>query len=377
MNDFQTKLYNDLLYLTNINEAFFFKDQILDGCVYRVFSYRLASYSDFLSPNALECRGIMFKLLNNTPVELSALPMMKFFNVNENPFTMDLDFNDIIEISLKMDGSLMSTYLHLGELRIKSKTALESEHAINAMNWLNLPKNIDFKQQLFELTVDNKTVNLEYTSPEPRMRIVVGYQEPRLTILNVRNKTNGSYCSKYDIPLHLNEIIDHWVDLVFVNDGPSFVDSITNMVGIEGYVIQLPSGLRVKKKTLWYCALHKSKDNVSNPKNLFNCVLDETTDDLRNLFCDDQYSLRLITEMEEFAGKIYNHLVNVVENFYEINKHLDRKEYAIKGQTELNNREFTLAMLKYTNKSFSYKEMMKKWYKEFGVLDKPSSEIVE
>ena len=152
MNDFQHTLYNDLLKLTQTNEAFFYKDQELDDQTYRVFSYRLASYTDFLAPNSLECRGVMFRIIDEKPVELSALPMEKFFNDQENPFTIGLNYNNIKQVTLKMDGSLMSTYIHNGQLRIKSKTALGSDHAINAMRWLDLPENAEYKKQLLTLT---------------------------------------------------------------------------------------------------------------------------------------------------------------------------------------------------------------------------------
>ena len=196
MNDFQHTLYNDLLKLTQTNEAFFYKDQELDDQTYRVFSYRLASYTDFLAPNSLECRGVMFRIIDEKPVELSALPMEKFFNDQENPFTIGLNYNNIKQVTLKMDGSLMSTYIHNGQLRIKSKTALGSDHAINAMRWLDLPENAEYKKQLLTLTRYGWTVNMEYTSPEPYMRIVIGYQEPKLTILNIRSKADGNYLNK-------------------------------------------------------------------------------------------------------------------------------------------------------------------------------------
>ena len=91
MNKFQLNLYNDLFALANSNEAFFFKDQELDNLVYRVFSYRLASYNDFCAPGAFESRGIMFEMDQETPIRLAAMPMEKFFNDSENPFTMNLD----------------------------------------------------------------------------------------------------------------------------------------------------------------------------------------------------------------------------------------------------------------------------------------------
>ena len=373
MNTYQLKLYNELIALTLDNDAFFFKDQVLDEVEYRVFSYRLASYSDFLAPSALECRGIMFEMDNSLPIRLASLPMEKFFNVNENPMTMGLDFTDINQVMLKMDGSLMSTYIHNGELKIKSKTSLSSTHAINAMRWLDLEKNKSLKESLTLLTNEDFTVNMEYTSPEPAMRIVIGYQEPKLTVLNVRDRLTGEYFSKEIlVGLYLESIqsiVDHWVETIIVFDGPKFTESIQEMVDIEGYVIQLNSGQHVKKKTEWYSVLHHSKDSINNPRRLYECILSETIDDLRVMFTDDPYSMKAIDDMECFVNGIYNSLVKNTESFYQENKMLDRKDYAIKGQAELDNKEFAICMQLYLGKSFSYKELMKKWYKDFGVAD--------
>lgn len=368
MKEFQTKLYNELLELVWSNEAFFFKDQVLDDITYRVFAYRLASYSDFLLPSALECRGIMFEVKDGNPIRLAAMPMEKFFNISENPMTMDLDFNNIKQVMLKMDGSLMSTYIHKGELRIKSKTSLSSDHAINAMRWLDLPEQAEFKTELYRICCLGFTVNLEYTSPEPNMRIVIGYQEPRLTVLNIRSIFTGNYLQKEDLDFY-EETRNHWVDNIEVENGTEFIESIANMTGIEGYVIQLNSGQHVKKKTTWYSVLHHTKESINNPRRLYECVLEEAIDDLRVMFADDAYSMKAIADMEIFVNGIYNHLVKRTETFYEENKDLDRKDFAIKGQQELDKKEFAIVMLIYTGKEFSYKELLKKWYDDFGLSD--------
>ena len=60
------------------------------------------------------------------------------------------------------------------------------------------------------------------------------------------------------------------------------------MQNIEGYVIRLASGQRVKIKTAWYLALHHTKDSINSPRRLFEAVLEEATDDMRSLFYDDK-----------------------------------------------------------------------------------------
>jgi hypothetical protein len=73
--------------------------------------------------------------------------------------------------------------------------------------------------------------------------------------------------------------------------------------------------------------------------------------------------------MELFVEGKYNHLVDTVERFYERNKHMERKDYAILGQKELEKMHFGLAMSKYTGKPVNYKEFMAKKWKEFGLKD--------
>lgn len=82
---FAKNLFNDLMKLVNEeNSPFYFVDQYFEETYYRVFSYRLANYTDFCKPNALECRGHMFEVTDKGEfISLISLPMAKFFNYNE------------------------------------------------------------------------------------------------------------------------------------------------------------------------------------------------------------------------------------------------------------------------------------------------------
>lgn len=119
------QLFDQLVLLTLESETFYAQDFQLDSSVYRIFNYRLSSYSDFLRPAALECRGIMFELdeQNRCIKRLASRPMQKFFNLNENPMTMDLDLSKVDTVELKADGSLMSTYTHTTTNFVSSRRA--------------------------------------------------------------------------------------------------------------------------------------------------------------------------------------------------------------------------------------------------------------
>lgn len=377
MNDYQLKLYNDLIELADTDEAFFYKDFYVDETVYRIFNYRLASYMDFLKPSALECRGVMFEVADGLVVRLVTLPMEKFFNLHENPMTMNLDLSEVDDVELKADGSLISTYLHDHTLRLKSKGSLESDQALDSMAFLEHPDNYEFKMQLQVLAALGYTVNMEWCAPHNR--IVLSYENPQLTVLNIRNNATGEYVDYYDVVSReeeFYEIEERWIEKLDIKDHAKFVSEIPDMEGVEGYVVRLVStGQRVKIKTEWYLVQHRAKDSINSPRRLFEACIEEATDDLRSLFYDDPIVIGMIDEMEQFAEGIYNHTVDSVEKFYDANKGLERKEYAILGQQELDKKIFGLAMSKYLGKDCDYKAFLRKHYKSFGVADDPVGEL--
>lgn len=375
-NAYQKQLYSDLMDLTESLECFYFKDFELGNSIYRIFNYRLASYTDFLKPNALECRGHMFELDDGEMVRLASLPPEKFFNLNENPFTTNLDLSTIVSVEIKKDGSLTSSYVHplhrSPNLRLKTKGSLSSSHSIEATKWLK--ERDDLYHEVRTLTLAGFTVNFEWCSPEPEHRIVLGYEEPHLTVLNIRDNRTGEYVDRDSLLVYNHPFIrNNWVDRIDDKNPEIFCAKIPEMENIEGFVVRLPSNQHVKIKTTWYLTRHYVKDSINAPRRLFEAVLEEATDDMRSLFHDDPVAIKLIEDMEQRVDKLYNHYVDIVERFYERNKELTRKDYAILGQKKLPGLAFPLAMNKYIGRDFSYKEWMKSHWKDFGIKD----EIIE
>ena len=80
----QIELFNQLVELVKTNEAFYKQEFKLGNSTYWIFNYRLATYTDFLAPGALWCRGTMFEVTQNGDfMRLASLPMPKFFNLGE------------------------------------------------------------------------------------------------------------------------------------------------------------------------------------------------------------------------------------------------------------------------------------------------------
>ena len=319
MNKFQEDLFNDLMHLVDDHESFYYKDHVKDDVVYRIFNYRLVSYSDYVkSPVAFESRGIMFKMNGETPSELSAMPMEKFFNVNENPYTENLDFTKIVSVTPKFDGSLISTFMHNGKLALKSKGSLSSIQAVEALAWISTRS--VYLSSLYRAENDGYTVNLEWVSP--MNRIVILYDYPELVVLNIRDKATGEYIDIKDY----NEFL--FQKSVFNNDiviHDNFVKDAYSEEDIEGYILEFENGQRAKLKTEWYCKLHRSLDDVTNVKKLTACILDECVDDLKSMFHDNEYLIKHINMVERMVDREYNHLVDTIEDFHNTNKDLERK----------------------------------------------------
>ena len=77
-------LFEDLTALCSGEESSFYSvDHVRNGVTYRVFTYRLASYTEFQQRNAIECRGHTFRLDGENDWTLASLPMQKFWNYGE------------------------------------------------------------------------------------------------------------------------------------------------------------------------------------------------------------------------------------------------------------------------------------------------------
>lgn len=342
MIKYNQQLFKDLMDLVERDESFFFKDFNLEDKVYRIFNYNLASWTSFQQPGAMDCRGAMFEVSDISNPVLASLPPQKFFNYEEGG--VDHSACQLGDKMIKMDGSLISTYLHKNQLFLKSKGSLFSSQANDAMTLLD--KDQEFKAELERLVKQGYSVNLEYTSPTNR--IVIAYQEDGLTILSARNHETGEnlFATKLKNKLvsdgHSKVMLDKMVpfeDLRGQNiQQLKFVDEIRQEKEGEGYVMEFiredGNSYLGKVKNLKYIALHHTKDSVNSPKRLFETIINEASDDLRTMFADDAFVLKMIEDMEKHVQPIFNHIIMTVKEYVEENKGLPRKDFAIKTKNE-------------------------------------------
>ncbi|CAH1068093.1 RNA ligase and tail fiber protein attachment catalyst [Acinetobacter phage vB_AbaM_Kimel] len=328
------QLFENLMALVDPNDfsKFFYKDFTTNmGTQVRIFSYNYASYTDWLQDDALECRGIMFEMDGDKPVCIMARPMQKFFNLDETPFTQNLDLNKIAYGMVKADGSLISTYVDKGYLRTKSKTSIFSTQAIEAQMLLSNIDHVDLHNRCLELANEGFTCNFEYVSPGNR--IVIAYPERALILLNVRNNETGEYVPYSELirdPVLRRYVVESF-PLSDTVDRSAMVEEIRASEDIEGYVFVMEDGLTFKLKTAWYSNLHRVKDTINNDKDLFAVIVDGGSDDLKSLFEDD-YSRNKIETYEKIFFDYLRESLQELNSFNKIHAGSDRKTYAITSQ---------------------------------------------
>lgn len=372
-----TKIYSDLNKLCETNEAFFFKDfTSVGGGTYRIFSYRLASYSDFLADSAFEARGSMWEIRpDGSLIRCACRTMDKFFNAYENPFVMfpkDVPSTEIELAMDKLDGSVISTFMdNDGVLRVKSNGSLHSEHAYNSTKMIQ--DDTALYHALCAADYAQYTVTLEYTSPE--FRIVLPYQKEELTVLSLRHRSTGELLDVDKLKKRFPVLYNKSVFAKYGKIDKTFpmretlkesIEAVRSMQDIEGFVVRLKDGTMFKVKTDWYCALHFTKDSINVDSRLYEAVLQGGSDDLKQLFSTDNYCLEKIEKMENLIFMCYNKLQADVESFVQANKHLGRKEFALAVTSTLPNvlNRQGLAFALYNGKPVDYKEVLQKYMKE-------------
>lgn len=372
-------MFKNLMHLCeNPDLGFYYVDDVYeeDDHLYRIFSYRLVgSYNMWLLPDALNCRGTMFRKNKTTNAwDLVCLPMPKCFRLGENPIIMEQQKTfGRLSMFAKHDGSLISTFVDAnGHLGVKSKTSLKSAHAKLAkqyiddaltklMEWINgIPGYRAWVNQ--DLAVN--TFNFELTSDDPDLRIVLKYDKTELKPLNVRSIVDGKVLSFNGL---------RWA----VRDVEEIIKHCEDKTGIEGYIVHDSNNdVYFKIKTGWYDTLHSSKFSFSE-ENVVRMILEESIDDYISIHSDDIGMKNKINEIVERTVPKYNHLMQKVESFYHDNQNLAKRDYAILGQKELQGVEFTLAINLFTKKCDSKQHtidlLMKHWK---DIFNQPTKETV-
>lgn len=271
-----------------------FKVEEVNGVPIGIISYMISDKELWENDLALEARGIAFDVLTGQCI---CLPLNKFFNVGESTDTQtDLIKDQFVECFEKRDGSMVTPVLVNGKLFWKTKKSFFSDVAVLAQSMV--PDNVTelaWYCQLFKLTPI-----FEFTHPDSR--IVLDYSgEPNFTLIAIRDTVNGKYLSweKVESIAKLHENVP--TVKKYEKTWSEILDDVDNKKDIEGYVLVLKDGRRVKIKTKWYLDMHHTMTDLRE-RDAVEAILNETIDDMKSLLSSQGMDLTVIEELESLVA---------------------------------------------------------------------------
>lgn len=376
--------YDEMMNLCNSIDNFDYVDEITYGRHTRSFNYRLDILNSFTKIGGRNFRGTTYDIETK---ELLALPFFKFFNYNQSLFTKDDEVEKwkIKSIYEKVDGSLVYFYIVNGNLVCRTQRSSTNMQSIVSLNIVKR----DLKLEEFITTMIFKGYTPMFEFLSPANRLIVRYNFETLCYLGSRNRYTGDILYPNDdhekllngVEMYKNPIISTYPIVENLKTVENVVkeckqDKFNNIFTKlktfrkykifnkiiewiynryrnkvrEGYCIVFDNGEIVKVKRVNYLYLFKIKDNMESDKEIVKCLFDNRLDDIISEFKEDPIILSNINTIIECVDDTWNRWNSNAKSFYETNKSLDRKDYAIKANKELNGTEFTIAMNYYSNK---------------------------
>lgn len=250
-----------------------------------VINYVYSDDSVFPNDNSFEtqirreCRGLIFDQTGR----LIRRPFHKFFNLNEKEHTKheNVNWDSVVEIQTKLDGSLVAPYI-LNDRLIWGTKAGETEYSAIIEKFLEDKQHIvDFVKLLISM---NMTPCFEFTSPN--YPIVVHYDDTELRLLAIRDMFSGVYLTRD----HILAIIDNFcrgdqtIPLVhswsFHGNEFELIKQIEEETNGEGVIVVMSDGERIKIKSLWYVGLHRTRSAILQEHHLVNLIVTDKIDDV-------------------------------------------------------------------------------------------------
>lgn len=297
----------------------------------RIFIYDKNINPDaFNDPLIQEFKGLSFEMDGDQPIDIISRPIEK---IKEIP--TDLKFNNVDIVTKKIDGHMVSSYISGGYPFLKTAESLYSDEALSATALLNSTQYLDLRKHITENV--GYTYNFEYTSPETC--IVLNYDEPRLTLLSVRNNISGE-----DVPLKQlfsdSILRKYLVEFTYFKDSDSFFNFLDNIKcadNVEGVVITTKENKKFKLKSDWYKNVYRLKNHVLESQNLVYYVAESETDDLKQAFKNQKNAIHKIEVYEQAFITLLKTTIPKVENFYKQNHGYDIMTFTTNATIESSN----------------------------------------
>lgn len=164
-------------------------------------------------------------------------------------------------------------------------------------------------------------------------RVVIDYPEDNLILTGMRYNDTGfylnyetmkNYATSWNIP------VVQAVNGLAVQNINLFVNQVREWDDGEGVVVRFDNGHMVKIKTDDYVLRHKSKDSISQEKNVIDCILQDAVDDLIPLLTpeDSERIQRFQTAFFESLNEVSYEMAELFKRGNEM--YSNKKDFAVK-----------------------------------------------
>lgn len=283
-----------------------------------IFSYHYIDPSVFAShPETRELRGIVF---SKETGQIVARPFPKFFNLGESSCSVDAE--SVVSANEKLDGSLVTAFVHEGNVVLASKGSFESSiveiaQKLLSENYVSLIKRLYSQGHttIFEL--------LDKDNP-----IVISYPNSKLVLVGARDNENGEFFLPQQIRLLGKYFGVPYAELLFEDIKISdLAPKIKGLEGKEGVVAYASSHEIAKIKSDWYFKLHKFNTIALTEKRVWEAFFDQTIDDIYSQL-PPELKLRIDETLTKINKRIKKRTVEVKEALENADKS-SRKAFAL------------------------------------------------
>jgi RNA ligase len=230
----------------------------------------------------------------------------------------------------KLDGSMVHAAMVMGKCRLMTRAGI-TDTSLMAEELCATPGFIKACTDIIETGV---TPIFEFTAPSNR--IVIRYEEPKLTLIGARFINTGGYLSYKGLDLFARHIGVDRVSAMETQWGEcaAFLSHVRELKGQEGYVLMFdpdfehePLRQLMKCKGEEYILKHRAKDSTVYEKNVLALILMGEIDDVLPLLSeeDQEHIVTYRNAVEEQMRNIALQIASLLEKA----RHVDRKTFAV------------------------------------------------
>lgn len=236
-----------------------------------------------------ECRSLV---IDKKKDKLALVPFRKFCNYNENEaYSAEAiaeriaDNHGKVEVSNKLDGSMISCRYYDGELLVSTSKMLDRNESIlldNAYKYLETHENYMKMLQNFK----DVSFMFEYISLDDPHIVAYNEEDCGLHLIGARSVRTG-HEAPYATLVEVAKFYDIKATEVYDMTFEEVLDSIANNEKkpdeAEGFVVNI-NGFKVKVKYNDFLQIHCIiGDDLKTPKLILNAMIDGTYDDLYSM----------------------------------------------------------------------------------------------